>query len=96
MEEVVASVFDLMGKTADPQLEEQLINQRVDTMFQVTQLHFLQSLINLLLAISYLCSGYILVEATVISFVLPFVYHGFAHTNHCPSKDLFLFSMRIL
>ena len=95
MEEVVASVFDLMGKTADPQLEEQLINQRVDTMFQVTQLHFLQSLINLLLAISYLCSGYILREAIVISFVLPFVYHGFTHiTVHL--RIYSFFSMRIL
>ena len=35
MEEVVASVYDLMGKTADPQLEEELIKQRVDAMFQV-------------------------------------------------------------
>ena len=94
----MASVFDLMGKTADPQLEEQLINQRVDTMFQVTQLHFLQSLINLLLAISYLCSGYILREAIVISFVLPFVYHGFAHTHHCTVhlRIYSSFSMRIL
>lgn len=35
MVEVVASVFDLMGKTADPQMEELLIHQRVDDMFQV-------------------------------------------------------------
>ena len=35
MEEVVASVFDLMGKTADPQLEEEIIKQRVDAMFRV-------------------------------------------------------------
>ena len=35
MEEVVASVFDLMGKTADPHLEEELVRQRVDAMFKV-------------------------------------------------------------
>ena len=35
MEEVVASVFDLMGKTADPQLEEEVVKQRVDAMFKV-------------------------------------------------------------
>lgn len=35
MEEVVASVFDLMGKTADPHLEEELIKERVDAMFEV-------------------------------------------------------------
>ena len=35
MEEVVASVFDLMGKTTEPQLEEQLVRNRVDEMFNV-------------------------------------------------------------
>ena len=35
MVEVVASVFDLMGKTADPQSEEEFVHQRVDIMFKV-------------------------------------------------------------
>jgi len=33
MEQVVASVFDLMGKTSDPHLEDQLVRNRVDEMF---------------------------------------------------------------
>jgi len=33
MEEVVASVFDLMGKTSEPQLEEEFLKARVDNMF---------------------------------------------------------------
>lgn len=35
MEDVVGSVFDLMGRTSDPILEEEVINQRVDHMFEV-------------------------------------------------------------
>ncbi len=35
MEDVVASVFDLMGKTSDPQSDEVIVNRRVDQMFQV-------------------------------------------------------------
>ena len=35
MEEVVASVFDLMGKTSEPQLEEEFLKARVDNMFHV-------------------------------------------------------------
>ena len=35
MEDVVGSVFDLMGRTSDPLLEEEVINQRVDFMFEV-------------------------------------------------------------
>ena len=35
MEEVVASVFDLMGKTSEPQLEEEFLKSRVDNMFLV-------------------------------------------------------------
>ena len=30
MEDVVGSVFDLMGRTSDPIMEEEFINQRVD------------------------------------------------------------------
>ena len=40
MEEVVASVFDLMGKTTEPQLEEQLVRNRVDEMFNVRMSFF--------------------------------------------------------
>ena len=36
MEEVVFSVFDLIGKTSDPQLEEEFIKTRVDKMFHVS------------------------------------------------------------
>ena len=35
MEDVVGSVFDLMGRTADPILEEEVISERVDTIFEV-------------------------------------------------------------
>ena len=35
MEDVVGSVFDLMGRTSDPILEEEVINERVDYMFEV-------------------------------------------------------------
>ena len=35
MEDVVGSVFDLMGRTSDPIMEEEFINQRVDIMFEV-------------------------------------------------------------
>lgn len=35
MEDVVGSVFDLMGRTADPLLEEEVISQRVDIIFEV-------------------------------------------------------------
>lgn len=34
MEDVVGSVFDLMGRTSDPIMEEEFINQRVDKMFE--------------------------------------------------------------
>jgi len=34
MEDVVGSVFDLMGRTSDPIMEEEFINQRVDLMFE--------------------------------------------------------------
>ena len=40
LEEVVASVFDLMGKTTEPQLEEQLVRNRVDEMFNVRMSFF--------------------------------------------------------
>ncbi len=36
MEDVVGSVFDLMGRTSDPILEEEVINDRVDYMFEVS------------------------------------------------------------
>ena len=36
MEEVVASVFDLMGKTVDPNLEDEFLKHRVDCMFHVS------------------------------------------------------------
>ena len=36
---VVTSVFDLMGKTSDPKLEEQVVLDRVDKMFDVSR-HF--------------------------------------------------------
>ena len=35
MEDVVGSVFDLMGRTSDPILEEEVINSRVDYIFEV-------------------------------------------------------------
>ena len=35
MEDVVGSVFDLMGRTSDPILEEEVINERVDHLFEV-------------------------------------------------------------
>lgn len=35
MEDVVGSVFDLMGRTSDPILEEEVINERVDQIFEV-------------------------------------------------------------
>ena len=41
MEEVVASVFDLMGKTSEPQLEEEFLKARVDNMFHVRLLQIL-------------------------------------------------------
>jgi hypothetical protein len=58
MEEVVGSVFDLMGKTADPLLEEELIHQRVDCMFEViTKKHFLYlKKVNILTIITLICS----------------------------------------
>jgi len=34
MEDVVGSVFDLMGRTSDPILEEEVINARVDYIFE--------------------------------------------------------------
>ena len=36
MEDVVGSVFDLMGRTSDPLLEEEVISERVDTIFEVS------------------------------------------------------------
>ena len=41
MEDVVGSVFDLMGRTSDPIMEEEFINQRVDLMFEVSFYHVL-------------------------------------------------------
>ena len=38
MEDVVGSVFDLMGRTSDPILEEEVISERVDTIFEVSYL----------------------------------------------------------
>ena len=35
MEDVVGSVFDLMGRTADPLQEEEVIGERVDIIFEV-------------------------------------------------------------
>ena len=35
MEDVVGSVYDLMGRTGDPMAEEELINERVGYIFQV-------------------------------------------------------------
>ena len=35
MEDVVGSVFDLMGRTSDPLQEEEVISERVDAIFQV-------------------------------------------------------------
>ena len=39
MEDVVGSIFDLMGRTADPLLEEEVISERVDTIFEVCSSH---------------------------------------------------------
>ena len=41
MEDVVGSVFDLMGRTSDPILEEEVINARVDYIFEVNNTHSL-------------------------------------------------------
>ena len=38
MEDVVGSIFDLMGRTGDPMAEEELINERVDKIFEVSSL----------------------------------------------------------
>ena len=38
MEDVVGSVFDLMGRTADPLQEEEVIGERVDIIFEVHQM----------------------------------------------------------
>ncbi len=35
MEDIVGSVFDLMGRTGEPAMEEELITQRVDKIFEV-------------------------------------------------------------
>ena len=35
LEDVVGSVFDLVGRTSDPILEEEVINERVNRIFQV-------------------------------------------------------------
>ncbi len=35
MEDVVASIFDLMGRTGEPMAEEELISERVDRIFEV-------------------------------------------------------------
>ena len=43
MEDVVGSVFDLMGRTSDPILEEEVINARVDYIFEVNNTHSLFS-----------------------------------------------------
>ena len=37
MEDVVGSVFDLVGRTSDPILEEEVINERVNRIFQVRE-----------------------------------------------------------
>ena len=39
MEDVVGSIFDLMGRTADPLLGEELISKRVDTIFEKLDLN---------------------------------------------------------
>ncbi len=36
MEDVVASIFDLMGRTGEPMAEEELISERVDRIFEVS------------------------------------------------------------
>ena len=38
MEDVVGSVFDLMGHTSDPLQEEEVISDRVDVIFEVSSL----------------------------------------------------------
>ena len=43
MEDVVGSVFDLVGRTSDPILEEEVINERVNRIFQV-RLNFFPSI----------------------------------------------------
>lgn len=35
MEDVVGSVYDLMGRTGDPVMEEEIIRQRVSKIFEV-------------------------------------------------------------
>jgi len=35
MEDVAGSIFDLVGRTSDPALEEEVINQTVNRVFQV-------------------------------------------------------------
>ncbi len=35
MEDVVASIFDLMGRTGEPMSEDELISERVDRIFEV-------------------------------------------------------------
>ena len=37
MEDVVGSVFDLMGRTGDPAAEEEIISLRVGEIFEVRQ-----------------------------------------------------------
>ena len=37
MEDVVGSVFDLMGRTGDPVAEEEIIAERVSQMFEVSK-----------------------------------------------------------
>ena len=37
MEDVVASIFDLMGRTGEPMAEDELISERVDRIFKVTR-----------------------------------------------------------
>ena len=44
MEDVVGSVFDLMGRTADPILEEEVINDRVDIIFEVHYICYIPQL----------------------------------------------------
>ena len=43
MEDVVGSVFDLVGRTSDPILEEEVINERVNRIFQVSNIHKTES-----------------------------------------------------
>jgi hypothetical protein len=41
MEDVVGSVFDLVGRTSDPILEEEVINERVNRIFQVKRVYII-------------------------------------------------------